>query len=52
MLSLKRREFIAVVTGSVAWPRAARAQDTKMHRVGVLVLGIPAPESFMREFRN
>ena len=36
---MRRRDFIAVVgNAAIAWPRAARAQEKKIDRVGVLLL--------------
>ena len=36
---MRRRDFIAVVgNAAIAWPRAARAQENKIDRVGVLLL--------------
>jgi putative ABC transport system substrate-binding protein len=34
---IRRREFIAVVGGAVAWPVVARAQQEAERRIGVLV---------------
>ena len=33
---MRRREFVALFGGAVAWPFAARAQQKQTHRVGVL----------------
>lgn len=33
---MRRREFVALFSGAVAWPFAARAQQKQMHRVGAL----------------
>ena len=33
---MKRREFVALFGGAVAWPFAVRVQQKQMHRVGVL----------------
>jgi putative tryptophan/tyrosine transport system substrate-binding protein len=49
---IRRREFIALVSGAAAWPFPARAQQTKVWRVGALLLGIADAESFRAELRE
>jgi putative tryptophan/tyrosine transport system substrate-binding protein len=46
---MRRRQFVALVGGAAAaWVLAARAQQPKVPRVGVLVAGNPDPEPFWR----
>ena len=51
---MRRREFITLLGGgaATAWPLAARAQPTKMHRVGALLLGNADAETFRTELRE
>jgi putative tryptophan/tyrosine transport system substrate-binding protein len=42
---MQRRKFIKLIGGAgVTWPLAARAQATKVHRVGVFMSSVPATE--------
>jgi len=54
---LKRREFIALigdvaVSISIVLPLPALAQQGKMPTIGVLVLGTPPPEAFLKGLRE
>jgi putative tryptophan/tyrosine transport system substrate-binding protein len=49
---VRRREFIALVGGTAAWPILVRAQQPSMPTIGVLVLGNPDPEPFFKGLRE
>ena len=45
---MRRRDFITLLGGAtVAWPFAARAQQSKVRRVGCLLLGNADAKSFL-----
>jgi putative ABC transport system substrate-binding protein len=49
---MKRREFIALLGGTAAvWPVAAIGEQSKVARIGVLLLGYPDPSIFMMGLR-
>ena len=52
MKRMHRREFIGLAAGALAFPLAAAAQQGKMPRIGILVLGNPDPAPFLKEFRE
>jgi putative tryptophan/tyrosine transport system substrate-binding protein len=50
---MRRRAFIALLGGAAAgWPLAARAQQSKVRRIGCLLLGNADAESFRTELRG
>ncbi len=48
---MRRREVIALLGGVAAWPFKAHAQP-KLPVIGILLTGNPAPEVFMKSFRE
>jgi putative ABC transport system substrate-binding protein len=50
---LKRRTFITLLgSAAAAWPLAARAQPSKVARIGALYIGLADAESFKKEIRE
>ena len=50
---MRRREFIRLVGGAaVAWPLAARGQQSKIARIGALYIGTADAKSFKKELRE
>jgi ABC-type uncharacterized transport system substrate-binding protein len=49
---MQRREFITLVSSAAAWPLTARAQPSKVARIGVLYIGLADSDSFKKELRE
>jgi putative ABC transport system substrate-binding protein len=47
-----RRKFITLMGGAAAWPLAARAQQTKVYRIGALFVGNADVESFRTQLSD
>src|SRR3954447_3321201 len=50
--SMRRRGFLGMMGGTVAWPLVTRAQHTKLSRIGVLVIGNADVPLFGSELRE
>ena len=49
---MKRRALLGLLSGAIAWPLVARAQRTRMSRIGVLVIGNADVPLFGAELRE
>jgi putative ABC transport system substrate-binding protein len=49
---MRRRDFITLLGGAVAWPLPTRAQQAKMARIGALYIGIADAEAFKTNLRE
>jgi ABC-type uncharacterized transport system substrate-binding protein len=49
---IRRRDLITLLGGAAAWPLAARAQQSKVARIGALYIGLADAESFKNELRE
>ena len=49
---IRRREFITLAGGAVAWPVVARAQQAPTKRIGALVIGNADAASFLKELNK
>jgi putative ABC transport system substrate-binding protein len=49
---MRRREVLGVIGGALAWPLAARAQQTRIVTIGVLALASPDPEPLIKALRE
>ena len=50
---MRRRDLLVALGGAAAfWPLAGTPQDRKLSTIGVLVVGVPDPETFLRAFRD
>jgi len=49
---MMRRDFLMLLGATAVWPLAGHAEQTKMHRIGALLLGNADADSFRMELRE
>src|SRR5215204_6619523 len=49
---MRRRHALGIISGAMAWPLAARAQHSRVYRIGALVIGNADVPSFQKELRE
>jgi len=49
---MRRREVLALIGGAATWPLAARAEQARVYRIGVLTLTNPSPEPLLDALRE
>ena len=49
---MRRRHALGIISGAMAWPLAARAQQSRVYRMGALVIGLADVPSFQRSFEK
>src|SRR5215213_10967007 len=49
---MRRRHALGIISGAMAWPLRARAQQSRVYRIGALVIGLADVASFQNELRE